>query len=198
MLYKINDFLRKHRRKLVKITVLAMLALVFSISFCCYDNLEAIPAQEYGLVLGTSKYVGRYQNQYFSYRIAAAAQLYHAGKIKKIIVSGDNMRHGYNEPEDMQQSLIELKVKSEDIFLDYAGFRTLDSVVRARNVFNVTKFIVISQKFHCARAIFLAEAHDLEVIGYAAQEVSPHLRLKTNLREPFACLLAWADVNILN
>lgn len=209
MWLKIKNKLSWNRRELIKIAVACVILgglavglsgfAIWQVKRCSakvYDNVTDIPAREYGLVLGTSKYVGGYENRFFRFRIAAAAELYFAGKIKKIIVSGDNMQHGYNEPEDMQQALIELGVKSEDILLDYAGFRTLDSVVRARNVFNVTKYIVISQKFHCTRAIFLAEAHELEVIGYAARD--PQFMLKTKVRESLACLLAWADVYILN
>ena len=100
---------------------------------------------EVGLLLGTSKYANGRLNLYFVHRINAAAELYRAGKVKSILVSGDNSRVSYNEPQDMKEALIAAGVNAEDIYLDYAGFSTLDSVVRASKVFNIKSLTVISQ-----------------------------------------------------
>ncbi len=163
-----------------------------------YRDPAEIPAREYGLLLGTVKMLGSYQNLFYTYRIKAAAELYHAGKVRKIIVSGDNSRKGYDEPSDMRQSLMDSGIPAENILCDYAGFRTLDSVVRAENVFGVKEYTVISQGFHCERAIFLARTYGHDAVGYAAKD--PQLnrkRVKVYIREAFARLLAWLDVNIL-
>lgn len=162
-----------------------------------YTELDAVPAREYALLPGTSKMVGKYENLYFRHRITAAVELYHAGKVKRIIVSGDNRHEDYNEPRDMYQALIEAGIPAQAIELDYAGFRTLDSVLRCRNVFGVSSFLIVSQHFHCRRAIYLAKAHGLDAVGYAAEDTSQKNRYRRYLRETAACLAAWLDVNLL-
>lgn len=165
-----------------------------------YTDVEAVPAREYGLLPGTSRLVhGKYLNTYFFNRIRAAVELYQAGKIKKIIVSGDNSRTDYNETGDMAQELIAEGVAPEDVLSDFAGFRTLDSVVRARNLFGATEITVISQRFHCERAIYLAIQHDIDAIGFEAGEHAPQAtRLRLALREALARVLAVLDAELLN
>ncbi len=186
-------------------TAVVLLLLVFAnwqVKKCgqsVYDNPDNIPEREYGLLLGTVKMIGSYQNLFYTHRIQAAAELYHKGKVRKIIVSGDNGRKGYDEPGDMRQSLLEAGVPEENILCDYAGFRTLDSVVRAENVFGIREYTVISQGFHCERAIFIARKHGHNAIGYAAKD--PQLtakRLKVYVREVAARFIAWLDVMVLN
>ena len=165
-----------------------------------YSDVEAIPAREYGLVPGTSRLVhGKRLNTYFFNRIHAAVELYRAGKIRKIIVSGDNGRSDYNETGDMARELIAESVAPEDVLSDYAGFRTLDSVVRARNLFGANELTVISQRFHCERAIYLAAQHDIDAIGFEADEIAPQsVRLRLAIREAFARVMAVIDAEILN
>ena len=163
-----------------------------------YTRIEEVPAREYGLLLGTSRVVrGGFLNEYFYRRIRAAVRLYKAGRVKKIIVSGDNRRKGYNEPRDMKEALMAEGVPEETILMDFAGFRTLDSVVRARNVFGVTTFTVISQKFHCERAVYLARAKELDAVGFAAEEVPARFRFKNFFREPLARVKAFLDLHLL-
>jgi SanA protein len=102
----------------------------------CYDNLNNIPSRKVGLVLGTSKTLknGR-QNLYYKYRVDAAARLYKAGKVKYLLISGDNSRKEYDEPSTFKSDLIKRGVPAQRIYLDYAGFRTLDSMVRCKEVF---------------------------------------------------------------
>lgn len=101
-----------------------------------YNNVEAIPYNRVGLLLGTSKYLSNGRlNHYYQNRIEATLQLFRAHKIDYIIVSGDNSRAEYDEPTDMKNDLVASGVPEERIFLDYAGFRTLDSVVRCRDIF---------------------------------------------------------------
>ena len=165
-----------------------------------YERLEEVPALEFALLPGTARIVqGKYLNPYFQHRIDAAVALYRAGKIRKIIVSGDNSRRDYNEPEDMRRALRQCGIPDADILSDFAGFRTLDSVVRARNLFQAQEWIVVSQRFHCERAIFLARAHGMDrVIGFAAEDVPPRFRVKRFFREPLACVKAWLDVRVLH
>ncbi|MBR3506117.1 MAG: YdcF family protein [Lentisphaeria bacterium] len=165
-----------------------------------YSDVEAVPAREYGLLPGTSRLVhGKYLNTYFFNRIRAAVELYKAGRIRKIIVSGDNGRTDYNETGDMARELVAEGVAPEDVLSDYAGFRTLDSVVRARNLFGATELTVISQRFHCERAIYLAARHGIDAVGFEADEVAPRsVRIKLAVREAFARVLAVLDAEVLD
>ncbi|MBQ7693935.1 MAG: YdcF family protein [Lentisphaeria bacterium] len=163
-----------------------------------HTQVGEVPAREYGLLLGTARIVrGGYLNEYFLRRIRAAVQLYKAGKVKKIIVSGDNRRREYNEPQDMKDALMAEGIPEAAILMDFAGFRTLDSVVRARNVFGVRTFTVISQQFHCARAVYLARANGLDAVGFAAEEVPARFRFKNAFREPLARAKAFLDLHLL-
>lgn len=164
-----------------------------------WSDAEKLPEREYGLLLGTARIVqGKYLNEYFMLRIKGTVKLYRMGKIRKIIVSGDNSRKEYNETEDMKQALMEHGIPEKAILVDYAGFRTLDSVLRARNLFGLRQYTVISQHFHCERAVYLAREHGLDVIGFAAEEVSPRFRFKRYFREPLARCKAWLDIHILH
>ena len=164
-----------------------------------FSDVDAVPAREYGLLPGTSRLVhGKYLNTYFYNRIHAAVALYRAGKIRKIIVSGDNGRADYNETGDMARELIAQGVAPEDVLSDYAGFRTLDSVVRARNLFGATELTVISQGFHCERAIYLAARHDIDAVGFTADKVAPRsVIIRLAVREAFARVLAVLDTEVL-
>lgn len=158
------------------------------------SDFKKLPEEKTGLLLGTSKTLSNGNpNLYFSYRIEAATELYLSGKIKNIIVSGDNSQKDYNEPEDMKLELIKAGVPENKIFEDFAGFRTLDSVVRAKEIFGQKSFIIISQKFHNERAVFLARKTGIEAYGYNAQDVNKYAGFKTNLREYFARVKVFWD-----
>jgi len=160
-----------------------------------YSNVEQIPYNKVGLVLGTSKYLRNGQlNAYFYFRVKAAADLYKHHKIDFILVSGDNGATTYNEPEDFKNALIEQGVPADKIYLDFAGFRTLDSVVRAKEIFGQEKFTIISQKFHNARAVFLAKHFNIDAIGFNAKDVNNFGGLKTKLREYLARAKALWDI----
>lgn len=162
-----------------------------------YDNAQSLPKVKTGLVLGTSRYLSNQQlNPYFSYRINAAEELYKSGKIKYFILSGDNSVSHYNETEDMQNELIKRGIPEERIFLDHAGFRTLDSVIRAKEIFDQKKLIIISQKFHNQRAVFLARQKGIEAYGYNAEDVNSTAGFKTNFREKFARAKVFIDLLI--
>ena len=151
------------------------------------SNLSKLPTEKTGLLLGTSKTPSNGNtNAYFFNRIKAAADLYKYWKIQNIIVSGDNSQKNYNEPEEMKNELIKAGVPAERIFEDFAGFRTLDSVVRARDIFGQNSFIIISQRFHNERAVYLARKNGIEAYGYNAADVNKYAGIKTNAREKLA------------
>jgi SanA protein len=163
-----------------------------------FDSVKATPPSEVGLVFGTSHRTKGRENLYFKYRVEAAAALWKAGKIRKLIVSGDNRAHDYNEPERMKRALIRLGVPAQHIICDYAGLRTLDSVVRAKKVFGLNSILFISQRFQNQRAIYIAKAHGLDAIGHNARDVDARTGVKTRLREIAARVKMWLDVNILD
>ena len=126
-------------------------------------------------------------NQYFDNRMDAAAELFNRNIISRIIVSGDNSSRYYNEPLDMRNALIQQSVPANRIHMDYAGFRTLDSVVRTKEIFGQDKIIVISQKFHNERAVFITRKKSIDAQGFNAADVTENKRLKTRLREIGSC-----------
>lgn len=189
-----------------------LVAAVLAAAFAAYANLKvigfeersvgnvtALPVAKACLVLGTSKYLasGR-ENLFYKFRIEAARQVYEAGKCSVIVVSGDNRREDYNEPEDMRESLVEQGVPVDKIHCDYAGGRTLDSVVRFKHIFGQATGIVISQQFHNARAIYIGKANGINLTGFNAQEVGAYNAFRTKVREVFSRARAVADVEILH
>ena len=152
-----------------------------------YQDLASVPAHKVGLVLGTSKHLANGQsNLFYRYRLEAAYDLYTAGKVEYLLLSGDNGTKYYNEPADMQADLIAMGVPEDRIYLDYAGFRTLDSVVRAKAVFGQSAMICISQPFHLARAVYIGQCKDIQLSGYTARSVNPAYGRTVQLREYLA------------
>lgn len=136
-----------------------------------YSDLDQIPYNKTALVLGTSKSIGKYSNPYYENRMKAAAELWQQGKAKYFLLSGDNSRVGYDEPSDMKNSLIALGVPAENIYLDYAGFRTYDSMIRCREIFSQTQVTIVSQRFHNERALYIAQQLGMHAIAYNAADV---------------------------
>ncbi len=159
-----------------------------------YDDLAGVPPAPVALVLGTSSRQHGRPNPFYEQRIEAAARLFHAGRVRAILVSGDNATLQYNEPWTMRADLLELGVPEEYITLDYAGFRTLDSIVRAKVVFQQDELIIVSQRFHVARALFLARHAGIQATAFAVANppVSGYLRIR--VREIFARIAAVFDV----
>lgn len=158
------------------------------------NDLSELRYEKAGLVLGTSKSLTNgSKNPYIYYRMDAAEKLFKESKVHYLIVSGDNSQPNYNEPEDMMNELVSRGIPKEKIFMDFAGLRTLDSVVRAKEIFGQQAFIVISQEFHNERAVFLARKHGIEAFGFNAQDVNKNAGFKTNLREYFARAKVFLD-----
>lgn len=189
---------------IVIISILLVLAMIYGIRVYTthqvtpylFDDVYALPTKKVALVLGTSPRLSNGQrNLYFDLRVVAAARLYHAGKVRYVIVSGDNRRNDYNEPEWLKNALIAKGVPSEAIFSDYAGIRTLDSVLRARSIFGQNSYIIVSQPFHNERAVYLARAYGIEAYAYNAQDVHVYYGgLKTQLREYLARVKMLIDI----
>ncbi|HTR41021.1 MAG TPA: ElyC/SanA/YdcF family protein [Pseudomonadales bacterium] len=161
-----------------------------------FHSVDAVPAREIGLVLGTSKETRHGKpNLHFNQRIEAAAALYHAGKVRHLLVSGDNHVATYDEPTDMRAALMAAGVPADAITCDYAGFRTLDSVVRAKEVFGLSQCMIISENFHCPRALWIAQQHGLDAIAFAAPDVGlKSWSLRARVREQFA--RAWCAMDL--
>jgi len=163
-----------------------------------YSDVEKIPATDVALLLGASKKTKRgNDNLFFKYRVEAAAKLYKAGKIKHIIVSGDNHIKEYDEATDMCDALIIEGVPDSCITQDYAGFRTFDSMVRCLKVFKQKNITVISQKFHNQRAVFIGNYYKMNVVAFNAKDVPSQYSFKTKLREYVAKFKAVLDLYLL-
>ncbi len=146
-----------------------------------YADVDSVPHNKVALLLGTNPLnrFGR-PNTYFTNRIKTVAELYRAGKVDFIIASGDNHTRQYDEPTAMRDSLIAHGVPSERIILDFAGFRTLDSVVRAKETFGCDSLTIISQSDHCARALYLARANGIDAVAISAP-LNAGRRVRTRL-----------------
>ena len=196
-------------KTLLKISGLLIIALILVIFVCniiisstaegqTYSNTDTVPANRVGLVLGTSnRLTNGSPNPYYTYRIDATIALYKARKIEFVLVSGDNGSIYYNEPNTIKKDLINGGIPEHVIFLDYAGFRTLDSMFRAKFVFGLDKVTVISQKFHNERAIYIAKQKGLKAIGFNAQDISTSQGLKVQIREYLARVKVFIDM-VLN
>jgi len=193
--------------KKIGITVLIGILSIYVILLSCnkiikkatekrtYWSVDNIPKNRVGLVLGTSnKLVGGGSNPYYTNRIKATLELYKAGKIDFVLVSGDNGSQYYNEPNVFKKDLVKGGIPADRIFLDYAGFRTLDSMVRAKAIFGLEDVTIISQKFHNERAIYLAEKKGLHAIGFNADGISLNQGLKVQIREYFARVKVFIDL----
>lgn len=149
------------------------------------------------LVLGTAPRVGKWKNPFFEGRMDAAAELWRTGKVRHLLVSGDNSRTEYDEPTAMLEALIARGVPARAITLDYAGFRTLDSLVRARKVFGLREVAVVTDDWHQPRTLFLAKSAGLDAVGVCTAELPWRLSAKTRIREWLSRAKAVADVCLL-
>ena len=197
-------FVVKWTARLLILGILAVYLLdkymALSTSEDIYSNVKEVPQKRAALLLGTAKYVATGKKNYFYvYRIRAAAALFKAGKVKAIVVSGDHSTKYYNETGKMQKDLMKAGVPKKYITLDPLGVRTLDSVERAEAIFDLKDYIIVSQKFHLERALFIAGAKGQKVIGLMAKDIpgtAAAYRMKA--REYLARAKAFLDVYILN
>jgi SanA protein len=160
-----------------------------------FYDINSLPFHNDGLLLATGKLIEKGRiNQHFVRRVDAAATLYHAGKIKRLILSGDK-RH--DEPMELKRALLERGVPESAMVLDNYGLRTLDSVVRARDVFKCKNLTIISERFHDFRALFLSRYYDIDAVAYAPKGLPFRWMLRSTLRESLARVKAVLDLYIL-
>lgn len=154
---------------LVLLTVLVDWHVRRTVSDLLHDDPSRLPAHHAALVLGTGPTLrdGR-PNRYFRERMEAAAMLIRTGRAEHLLLSGDNGHRGYNEPMAMRTALMDLGVDSARITLDFAGFDTYDSVVRAREVFGQERLIIVSQRSHNERALYIARHVGIDAVAYNA------------------------------
>ncbi len=195
-----------NKKKILSRTLLGIVIASVSITYLCnraikrasqghlYADSKSIPYNRVGLLLGTAK-TGRNgnNNPYYDNRIQAALSLIQDDKIKYLIISGDNSRNDYNEPEMMKADLVKAGIDSTIIYLDYAGFRTFDSIKRLKEIFGQDSVTIISQQFHNERAIYIASREGISAIGFNAADVSIKQGLKTQIREKMARVKVFVD-----
>lgn len=190
-----RSFFKKHYLRLLVLSpIVGLVLVVLNHSYVqrvsspyLFQDLAEVQHHKVALVLGTSKFVaGGYVNLFYQYRLNAALELYKQGKVDYLLLSGDNGTKEYNEPAMMRADLLAHGVPDDRIYLDYAGFRTLDSVVRAKAIFGQDRLICVSQPFHLSRAIYLGRSKGIEVSGFAAQAVSPSYSRTVYVREYLA------------
>lgn len=197
-------------KKRIRNFLIILAILLFVVLFLCnaiiesaasgktFSTVDSTPKNKVGIVLGTARHlIEGGMNPFYTHRIQAAITLFDAGKIDFLLVSGDNRTVYYNEPERMKNDLIAGGIPENRIYLDLAGNRTLDSMVRAKEVFGLSEVTVISQEWHNERAIYLAGRYGLNAIGYNATDVKGNRGRKVHLREYFARVKVFVDL-ILN
>ena len=203
------NHLKGWRRALFLIVVWIPLGVVTFVAACnlwvigsthrfIAKDVKSARVNEVALVLGTSKKVSpKRANLHFRNRLNKARELYNAGKVRHLLVSGDNGSRYYNEPQDMRDDLVDMGIPGEAITRDFAGFRTLDSMVRAHEIFKLNSVSVVTDGFHLPRAVFIGRHFGLEVTGIASEPVPLRQSFKTHLRECFARVKAVLDVHLL-
>lgn len=160
-----------------------------------FRSVASVPESEVALVLGTGRFTAQgHPNLHFTQRIEAAAALYHSGKVRHLLVSGDNHVKGYDEPGDMRDALTAMGVPTNAISCDYAGFRTLDSVIRAKEVFGLSRLTIVSEEFHCPRALWIAKQHGLDAVAFAAPDLNFRWSARVKAREALA--RAWCGIDL--
>lgn len=182
----------------ITFVVLCNIWVVYSTKSRVYYSIDRLPANNVALVLGTSKYtIKGTTNLFFHFRIEAAAKMYTQKKAKHFIASGDNALTYYNEPLDMKNALMKQGIPSEKITLDYAGFRTFDSVVRSKKVFGQDSITIVTQDFHCYRALFISDFYGMDAIAFAASGIPKGYSYWILFREYFARCKAVIDIFVL-
>jgi len=162
-----------------------------------YTAVEGVDPRPVALILGAGLWADGSLTPILADRVATAAELYHVGKVQKLLCSGDNRFVDYNEPQAMKDYAVRLGIPEDDVVLDYAGRRTYDSCYRARAIFGVDRLAVVTQRFHAARAVYTCEALGLDAVAVTAdRRVYSAERVVWQTREYLALLLAWWDLNV--
>ncbi len=163
-----------------------------------YRDIEDVPEAPVAIVFGAAVYPGGRPSPVLADRVTAAAELYHAGKVQKLLLSGDNRTVNYNEPGAMMAYARDLGVPAAAMQPDYGGRRTYDTCYRARHIFQVKKAILVTQAFHLPRALFTCRALGIDAVGYAAdlRRYPPNEIVWWYIREGIAMARALVDVTL--
>ena len=162
------------------------------------EDPREIPGKRVALVLGTSKYVKGRLNLYYKYRLEGVVKLFRSRKLRGVIVSGDNRKKNYDEPTTMRNDLIHMGIPASYIKRDEKGLSTFDSIVRAKEIFGVDDYVVVSQRFQVQRALYIAHKKAHRAIGFAVKDVpESEVKQKMRYREVLARVKAFFDLNIL-
>ena len=159
-----------------------------------YRDVGNLPEAQAVLVLGASVFRSGQMSDVFRDRATVALEVYNAGKVKKILVSGDYRANEYDEVDAAKKFFLEKGVPAEDIFLDYAGYDTYDSVYRAKYVFKIKTLIISTQDFHLPRALYLARGLGIEVSGISADLRTYSLGIRNFFRENAAHVKAFWEL----
>lgn len=184
----------------ISLLTICYMVVVNNASGRTFDDIAEVPYSKYGLLLATSPITrGGARNFYFDNRIKAAEELFKAGKVDYIIASGGDYSqtqlNGCDEPLAIRDSLMVRDIPADRIILDYEGTRTLNSIVKAKKIYMLDSVLIISQKYHNERAIYLADRYKLEAHGYnAAPSPIRRNRIKNTLREFLARVKMFIDV----
>jgi SanA protein len=163
-----------------------------------YVDVESVPSAPVALVLGSAPTINGIKNPFFERRMDAAAALYRAGKVAKLLVSGDNHVDTYDEPTAMKDALVSRGVPGADIALDYAGFHTLDSIIRAHKVFGVDRCVIVTDDFHLPRALYIASHEGVDAVGFQTVPLPRSTSTWTYAREVGSRSLIWLDLHVFN
>jgi SanA protein len=162
-----------------------------------YEAEDKLPDHRIALVLGTShKTMTGGPNPYFQKRMETAVALFKSGKVDHFILSGDNRSRYYNEPIEMRKALVKVGVPPTAITLDYAGLRTLDSIIRCKQIFGQDKITIITQPFHSYRALFISDYYDIDAVAMVAGEPDFENSVKVRVREYLARTKAVLDLYV--
>ena len=194
----------------MKLALLGTILLAAFLFFCqwlvlragagrLYTRVEDVPPTDVAVVLGAGEHLaGGSVNPFFKYRIAAASALYKAGKVRHLLVTGDNHTRGYDEPAMMKAALLREGIPEKAVSVDDAGFRTLDSIVRAGKVFGLRRYVIVSQRFHNQRALLIAGHYGMDVAGFCAADVGFRYSPWTHVREVLARVRVVLDLYVLH
>lgn len=162
-----------------------------------HSHAVFVPETDVAIVLGTAPRLSSGPNRFFEARMNTAAELWRERKARRFLVSGDHGKNNYDEVTAMRDALVARGVPAKAITLDHAGFRTLDSMERARKVFGVKKAVVVTDDWHLPRALFLARSAGLDAEGACFESIPWQVSIKTRAREWFSRVKAIADVYVL-
>ena len=170
--------------------------VIHSASDHIYDSVEQVPSRPMAIVFGAGIWPDGNLSHVLADRVDTAVDLYHADKVRKLLMTGDNRFEWYNEPDAMGQYAMSLGVPADDIVYDYAGRRTYDSCYRARHIFGIEEAILVTQRYHLPRAIYTAHKMGIVAVGMAADRRQYVKMGQFTVREVPALLAAWWETNL--